>query len=72
MQDVLNFFNHLDENFLQKRREFLVVFCYKKIPYVDTRDICPSVRPSVCLSSVEISLERGFRRSAEPIDLKIG
>ena len=36
----------------------------KKIPYVVTRDVCPS--------SVEITLERGFNRSAEPIDLKIG
>ena len=40
----------------------------KKLPYVVTRDVCPSVRPS----SVEITLERGFDRSAEPIYLKIG
>ena len=37
---------------------------------------CLSVRPSVRLSvrpsSVEISLERGSKRSAKPIDLKIG
>ena len=39
-------------------------FVTKKIPYVVTRDVCPS--------SVEISLERGSKRSAEPIDLKIG
>ena len=32
----------------------------------------PSVVPSVRPSSVEITLERGFDRSAEPIDLKIG
>ena len=31
-----------------------------------------SVRPSVRPPSVEISLERGSKRSAEPIDLKIG
>ena len=36
----------------------------KKLPYVVTRDVCPS--------SVEITLERGSDRSAEPIDLKIG
>ena len=50
--------------------EFLVVFFVteKKLPYVVTHDVCPSVRPS----SVEITLERGFDRSAELIDLKIG
>ena len=48
---------------------FSSFFLYgKKLPYVVTRDVCPSV----CLSSVEISLERGSKRSAEPIDLKIG
>ena len=52
-------------------------FCYeKKLPYVVTRDVCPSVRlsvrPSVRPSSVEITLERGSGRSAERIDLKIG
>ena len=31
-----------------------------------------SDRPFVRLSFVEISLERGSKRSAEPIDLKIG
>ena len=52
---------------------FLVVFSLrKKLPYVVTRDACPSVCPSVRPSSVEITLERGFDRSAEPIDLKIG
>ena len=39
-------------------------------------DVCPSIRPSVRLSVhpsvVEISLERVSKRSAEPIDLKIG
>ena len=43
----------------------------RKLPYVVTRDVCPSVRLSVRPSSVEISLERGSKRSAEPIDLKI-
>ena len=49
---------------------FLVFFFVtnKKKSYVVTRYVCPSVHPS----SVEISLERGSKRSAEPIDLKIG
>ena len=52
---------------------FLVFFFVtKKLPYVVTREVCPSVRPSVRPSSVKISLERGSKRSAEPIDLKIG
>ena len=40
----------------------------KKLPYVDTRDVCPSV----CPSSVEISLERGCSITNMPIDLKFG
>ena len=48
----------------------------KKLPYVVTRDVCPSVRLSVCLSvrpsSVEISLERGCTITNRPIDLKFG
>ena len=52
---------------------FLVIFLLrKKLPYVVTRDVCPSVRPSVRLSSVEISLKRGSKRSAGQIDPKIG
>ena len=43
---------------------FSSFFVTKKLPYVVSRDVCPS--------SVEISLERGSKRSAEPIDLKIG
>ena len=39
---------------------FSSFFVTKKLPYVVTRDVCPSVRPS----SVEISLERGSKRSA--------
>ena len=53
---------------LSLRFIFSSFFVTKKLPYVVTRDVCPSVRPS----SVEISLERGSKRSAEPIDLKIG
>ena len=45
----------------------LVVFCYEKTTLC-CHSRCLSVRPS----SVEISLERGSKRSAEPIDLKIG
>ena len=48
----------------------------KKLPYVVTRDVCPSVCPSVrlsvCPSSVEISLERGCSITNMPIDLKFG
>ena len=48
----------------------------KKLPYVVTRDVCPSVRLSVrlsvCPSSVEISLERGCTITNRPIDLKFG
>ena len=51
-------------------------FVTKKLPYVVTRDVCPSVRlsvcPSVCPSSVEISLERGCTITNRPIDLKFG
>ena len=49
---------------------FLVVYFVteKKIPYVVTRDVCPSVRPSF----VEISLERGCTITNRPIDLKFG
>ena len=51
-------------------RSFISIFLLrKKLPYVVTRDVCPSVRPSVV--RVEISLERGSKRSVE-IDLKIG
>ena len=51
---------------------FSSFFVTEKLPYVVTRDVCPSVRPSVRVSSVEISLERGSKRSAKPIYLKIG
>ena len=53
----------------------LVVFFVTKKTTSCRHSRCLSVRPSVRLSvrpsSVEISLERGSRRSAEPIDLKI-
>ena len=39
----------------------------KKLVYVVTRD----VRPSVCPSSVEITLEGSSNRFSEPTDLKI-
>ena len=52
---------------------FLVVFSFsKKLPIVVVRDVCPSVRPSVRLSSVEIISFRGISISDRPIDLKIG
>ena len=46
-------------------RVHLVTF-RRKLPYVVTRDVCPSVRPS----SVEISLERGCTITNKPIGLK--
>ena len=55
---------------------YLTVWFEKKLPYVVTRDVCPSVCLSVCLSvrpsSVEISLERGCSITNMPIDLKFG
>ena len=55
---------------------FSSFFVTKKLPYVVTRDVCPSVRLSVrlsvCPSSVEISLERGCTITNRPIDLKFG
>ena len=54
----------------------LVVFLVTKKTTLCCHSRCLSVRPSVRLSvrpsSVEISLERGSKRSAKPIDLKIG
>ena len=47
---------------------FLVVFSLRKKTTLCRHSRCLSVRPS----SVEISLERGSDRSAEPINLKIG
>ena len=47
---------------------FSSFFVTKKLPYVVTREVCPSVRPS----SVEISLERGCTIINRPIDLKFG
>ena len=47
-------------------------FFRKKIPIVVVRDVCPSVRPSVRLSSVEIISFRGISISNRLIDLKIG
>ena len=44
----------------------------KKLPIVVVRDVCPSVRLSVRLSSVEIFSFRGNSLSSKPIDLKIG
>ena len=46
----------------------LVVFFVTEKTTLCRYSRCLSVRPS----SVEITLERGFDRSAEPIDLKIG
>ena len=54
----------------------LVFFFVTKKTTLCCHSRCLSVRPSVLLSvrpsSVEISLERGSKRSAKPIDLKIG
>ena len=49
-------------------------FCYEKnyLMLSLAMSVRPSVRLSVRPSSVEISLERGSKRSAKPIDLKIG
>ena len=44
----------------------------KKIPYVITRGVCPSVVPSVCLSLVEITLVNGCTISISPILFKFG
>ena len=41
---------------------------FEKIPIVVVRDVCPSVRPSVCV----INSFRGNLISSKPIDLKIG
>ena len=74
--------------YMGKYSIFSIFLVTKKLPYVVTRDVCPSVRlsihpsarpsvrravrPPVRLSSVEIYLKRGSKRSAELIDLKIG
>ena len=54
---------------------FSSFFFLKKLPYVVTRDVCPSVCPScrrsVRPSSVGITLERGSDRSAERLILKL-
>ena len=56
-----------------KKMYFLVVFLFlKKIPIVVVRDVCPSCRLSVRLSSVEIISFRGNSLTNRPIDLKIG
>ena len=44
----------------------------KKLPIVVVRDVCPSFRLSVRLSSVKIIYFRGNLISSKPIDLKIG
>ena len=50
-------------------------FFGKKLPIVVVRNICPSVRPSVCpsvlMSPVEIISFRGNSLSNRPINLKI-
>ena len=46
----------------------LVVFCYEKKKIM--LSLAMSVRPSICPSSVEISLERGCTISNMPIGLK--
>ena len=60
---VYNFLEFLDQGPV-----FSSFFVTKKLPYVVTRDVCPSVRPS----SVEIYLERGCTITNRPIDLKFG
>ena len=66
IRDELNDYNRLQCNSMTY---FLVVFLLrKKLLYVVTRDVSPSVRPS----SVEISLERGCTITNRPIDLKFG
>ena len=45
-------------------------FCYEKNYLMSS--LAMSVRPSVCPSSVEISLERGCTITNRPIDLKFG
>ena len=50
---------------------FSIFFLLKKLPIVVVRDVCPSVRPSVC-PSVEIISFRGNSLSNRPIELKIG
>ena len=53
------------------QHSFLVVFfCYEKNYLMSS--LAMSVRPSVCPSSVEISLERGCTITNRPIDLKFG
>ena len=47
------------------------IFLLRKKNYL-MLSLAMSVRPSVRPSSVEIYLERGSKRSAEPIDIKIG
>ena len=54
--------NHFCSENLRHLSTFSIFWLQKKLPYVVTRDVC---------SSVEISLERGSKRSAQPIDLKI-
>ena len=46
-------------------------FFERKLPNVVLRDVCPSVCPSVDLSSVEIIFFHGNLISNRPIDLKI-
>ena len=56
--------------FINRWMLFSSFFRYEKNYLMSS--LAMSVRPSVRPSSVEITLERGFDRSAEPIDLKIG
>ena len=54
---------------------FLVVFFFTEKNYLMSSlamSVRPSVRLSVCPSSVEISLERGCSITNMPIDLKFG
>ena len=52
---------------------FSIFFIFlKKLPIIVVRDVYPSVRLSVRLSSVEIISFRGNSLSNKPIDLKIG
>ena len=51
---------------------YFFLFSKKKLHIVVVRDVCPSVCPSVRLSSVEIIYFRGNLISNKPIVLKIG
>ena len=51
---------------------FLVVFFVTEKTTLCRHSRCLSVRPSVCLSSVEISLKRGCTITNMPIGLKFG